>query len=269
VGGQAALPTGIDGTTPNVARMYDYALGGKNNFDVDRMAMEHLYALVPYGPRPALENRAFLGRAVRFLASSGIRQFLDVGSGLPTQGNVHEVAHAVAPEARVVYIDYDPMAVMHSKALLSGSDSVTAIQADMRHPEDILDNPEVRSLLDFAQPVAVLLVAMLHAVTDDEDPAGIVTRFREAMAPGSYLVLSHITSHQQPPAVVTNLRKVFEQAREPMVPRTLDEVMAFFQGLELVDPGLVTASDWRPDGSGVSHEPPSRLVLAGIGRKPG
>jgi hypothetical protein len=261
-----ALPQGIDATTPNVARMYDYALGGKDNFPVDREAMEQLYAVVPYGARPALENRAFLGRAVRFLANAGIRQFLDIGSGLPTKGNVHEVAHAVAPDARVVYVDYDPVAIVHSRALLADAGTVTAVQADMRRPEDILGSPEVKGLIDFTQPVAILLVAMLHLVPDDEDPAGIVAAFREATTPGSYLALSHITSHEQPPAVVTGLRKVFEQAREPMVPRGREEILAFFQGYELVEPGLVKAPDWRPDKP-ADAKPPTGLVLAGVGRK--
>jgi hypothetical protein len=267
VGEHEPLPTDVDLTTPNVARMYDYALGGKDNFAVDREVMEQLFAVVPYGPRPALENRAFLGRAVRFLANAGIRQFLDVGSGLPTVGNVHEVAHAVAPDARIVYVDYDPVAVAHSRALLAHTDSATAVQADMRRPDDILTDPAVTSLIDFTQPVAVLLLAMLHLLPDDQHPAAIVARFREAMAPGSYLVLSHITSHEQPPAVVTNLRKVFEQAREPMVPRSREEILGFLEGLELVDPGLVKVPDWRPDASGPPSQPTTGLVLGAVGFK--
>jgi hypothetical protein len=267
VGEHGSLPAGVDPTTPNVARMYDYALGGKDNFAVDREVMQQLYAVVPYGSRPALENRAFLGRAVRFLANAGIRQFLDIGSGLPTQGNVHEVAHAVASDARVVYVDYDPVAIAHSKALLSDTDRAVAIQADMRRPDDILASAAVTALLDFSEPMAVLLVAMLHLLPDDQDPDGIVARFREAMVPGSYLVLSHITSHEQPPEVVAHLKKVFEQAREPMVPRSRQEILRFLEGLELVDPGLVKAPEWRPDPAGRSKQPATGLVLAGIGHK--
>lgn len=263
-----SLPADVDITVPNIARMYDCALGGKDHFAVDRAAMEQVYAGVPYGPRPALENRAFLGRAVRFLASAGIRQFLDIGSGLPTQGNVHEVAHEVTPDARVVYVDYDPAAVAHGRALLSSNDKAVAIHADMRQPDDVLARPEVTSLIDFTEPVAVLLVAILHVLPDDEDPAGIVRRFRETMAPGSYLVVSHITSHAQPPEYINHLKAVFEQAREPMVPRSREEILRFFDGLELIDPGLVATPDWRPDDTGEGQEPPTGLILAGVGYQP-
>ncbi|MGH8823792.1 MAG: SAM-dependent methyltransferase [Jiangellaceae bacterium] len=262
------LPTGVDPTVPNVARMYDYALGGKDNFAVDRAAMEQIYATIPYGGRPALENRAFLGRAVRFLAQSGIRQFLDLGSGLPTQGNVHEVAQAVSPDVRVVYVDYDPVAITHSLALLPDPDTTTALQADMRRPDEILNHPTVASMIDFTSPTAVLLAAVLHSVTDEEDPAGIVARLRESMVPGSYLLVSHITSHDQPPEYVSHIRHVFDQAREPMVPRSRDEILAFFDGFELVDPGLVRASDWRPDAMVAADEPPTGFILGGVARRP-
>jgi S-adenosyl methyltransferase len=262
---RGSLPDSIDPRTPTNARMYDYALGGKDYYPIDREVMEQLYAVVPYGNRPALENRAFLGRAVRFLVNAGIRQFLDIGSGLPTAGNVHEVAHAIAPDAGVVYVDYDPVAIAHSRALLFHTDKATAIQADMRRPDDILTSPEVRSLIDFTQPVAVLLLAMLHLLPDDQHPAAIVARFREVMVPGSYLVLSHITSHEQPPEVVTNLGKVFEQAREPMVPRSREAILGFFEGLELIEPGLVKVPEWRPDQTDAASQPTTGLVLGGVG----
>ncbi|MGH8773769.1 MAG: SAM-dependent methyltransferase [Jiangellaceae bacterium] len=259
------LPRGVDPTVPNIARMYDYALGGKDNLAVDRAAMEQIFGVVPYGPRPALENRAFLGRTVRFLTEAGIRQFLDLGSGLPTQGNVHEVAHEVAPETRGVYIDYDPVAISHSRALLSGVDNFDAAQADMRRPDEILSDPTVTAMIDFTRPTAVLLAAVLHSVTDDEDPAGIVGRLREAMAPGSYVVISHITSHEQPAEYVTHVRKVFDQAREPMVPRSRDEILRFFDGFELVEPGLVAAPDWRPEEADNDDQPPTGFILGGVG----
>jgi SAM-dependent methyltransferase len=261
------LPRGVDPNTPNVARMYDYALGGKDNFAVDRQVMEQVYAVVPYGPRPAFENRRFLGRAVRYLAQQGIAQFLDIGSGLPTMGNVHEIAQAVNPEARVAYVDYDPVAIAHSRALLVHNPSSAAIQADMRRPKDILTNPEVVGLLDFTQPMAVLFVSMLHLLHDAEDPAGIVAQFREAMAPGSYLVLSHITSEEQPAEVVTALVEVFKQAREPMVPRSRQEILHFFEGFEVIDPGLVKAPYWRPDANEPRDERPTGLILGGVGCK--
>lgn len=259
------LPIDVDPRMPNVARMYDYALGGKDNFPADRAAMDQLFAGVPYGPRPALENRAFLGRAVRFVAEAGVRQFVDLGSGLPTQRNVHEVAQEVAPEARVVYVDYDPVAVVHSKALLGGSRSVAAIQADMRDAEDVLGRPELVNLVDLSKPVCVLMVAMLHVVPDADDPWGLVARYRDAIAAGSYLVISHITSEGQPVEYVDTIRKVFEQAREPMVPRTTAEILRFFDGFDLVEPGLVPVPEWRPDKD--LTESATGLVAGGAGRK--
>jgi len=258
------LPAGVDPSTPNIARIYDAALGGKNNFAVDREIGEQIWAIVPGGRRPALENRAFLRRAVRFLANEGIRQFLDLGSGLPTQGNVHEVAHEIAPDAKVVYVDYDPVAFAHSRALLSRTDNAIAIQADVRQPDGILTHPEVRSAIDFSKPVAVLMVAVLHVVLDEEDPAGIVARLRDAMAPGSYLVISHLTSTGQPPEGLERVKKLFEQVREPIAYRTDKEILALFEGFELLEPGLVPSPEWRPDQSDPHG---TNEVLAGVGYK--
>jgi hypothetical protein len=258
------LPAGIDPSTPNIARIYDAALGGKNNFAVDREVGEQVWAIVPGGNRAALENRAFLRRVVQFLVHSGIRQFLDLGSGLPTEGNVHVVAHAIAPDAKVVYVDYDPVAIAHSKALLARTQNAIAIQADVRRPDSILSNPEVRSLLDFSQPLAVMLVALLHGIPDEADPGGIVGRFRDAMAPGSYLVISHLTSTGQDPAVLDRVRKLFEQVREPIVYRSDKEITALFEGTELLEPGVVPAPEWRPDPPDLEG---TDTVLAGVGYK--
>ena len=192
------LTASIDVERPSQARIYDYLLGGSLNFAADREAARQLIAMVPDVPLVAQANRAFLRRGVDFLARAGVRQFLDIGSGIPTRGNVHEIARQVAPDARVVYVDIDPVAVTHSRQILAGDDRTTAIQEDARHPEHILDHPDVHRLLDLTRPVAVLLVSVLHFIADSDDPAGILARLRKAVAPGSYLVLSHVTSASRP-----------------------------------------------------------------------
>jgi len=268
-------PAGIDTSTPNVARMWDYQLGGKDNFAADRQAAEAVNealreAGAPSGRDAARENRAFIGRAVRFLAQeAGIRQFLDLGSGLPSMGNVHEIAQQVAPDARVAYVDYDPVVLVHARALLADTDRVTVVQGDLREPEGILDHPDVRKLLDFDQPVAVLLIAALHLLKDDEDPVGIVARIRDALAPGSYLALTHATreEHREGAAV---LATQFQRLRvtTPIIPRTRTEIARFFDGFELAEPGLVFPSQWRPDPPQASTDQGSAWMLAGGGRKP-
>src|SRR6266545_2612913 len=225
---------GIHVTTPNVARIYDYWLGGKDNFAADRDAAEKILTLIPEARFAARANRAFLGRAVQFLARAGIRQFLNIGTGLPTQANVHEVAHQVNPGARVVYVDNDPVVLAHARALLNDTGATVIIEADLRDPQKILEDPGLRTLIDFGEPVAVLMVAILHFITEAEDPLAIVSRFREVMVPGSYLALSEVTA-------------VYRQATAPMVPRSHAQVGAFFDGFELVEPGVVYAPQWRPD----------------------
>ena len=261
-----AVPTGFDASVPNFARVYDYLLGGKDNFAVDKAIAEQALAVAPELRVMARENRAFLRRAVRFLAGeAGIRQFLDIGTGLPTQGNVHEVAREVAPDARVVYADADPVVLVHGRALLADADKATIIQADLRRPQDLLDDPELRARIDLAEPVAVLLVAVLHAITDAEDPVGIVRRLRDAMAPGSYLVVSH-SSAEGLAEVSARVGAVLGRAA-PWVPRTRAEVLRFFGGFELVEPGLVSAPEWRPDTAGAAAQPEGAWIDAGVGRK--
>jgi hypothetical protein len=192
-------------------------------------------------------NRAFLARTVRYLAGqAGIRQFLDIGSGIPTMGNVHEVAQRAAPGTRVVYVDNDPVAVQHSRAILARNDHATAIQADLRRPREILDSPRLLGLLDLSRPVALLLVAILHFFPDADEPAALVAGLREALAPGSYVVISHGTTDGQVPGVAAAMG-YYSQATAPFQPRGHAAVAAFFQGLELVDPGLVPVPLWRPD----------------------
>ena len=248
--------TKIDTSVPNPARIYDYLLGGKDNYPADREVAEQLIAVAPVALEVVRDNRAFLRRAVSFLTGeAGIRQFIDLGSGLPTHGNVHEIARSIAPDARVVYVDNDAMVVTHSRALLAGEHTI-AVQADLREPEAIVGHPEVRKLIDFDRPVALLLLAILHFVPDDQDPHGIVARFRDALPPGSYLAISHGTTdiperHDMSPAQMAEMgarvERLYQLPNASIVSRTRAQVERFFDGFDLVEPGLVEIQRWRPD----------------------
>jgi hypothetical protein len=242
--------TAVDVTRANVARIYDYAMGGKDHFSADRAAAEEIISVYPFAPLTARESRAFVGRAVRYLAGeAGIRQFIDVGSGLPTVYNVHEVAHRIAPDARVVYVDNDPVAVSHGRALLTVGDRVKMVQGDLLQPEKIFADPEVRELIDFDEPVAILMTALLQWITNDERPFDHVAHFRRLMASGSHLVISHCLIGD-PEEDRTYRRPVEAICREmvaPLTSRTDADIMHFFDGLELVDPGLVRITKWRPE----------------------
>jgi trans-aconitate methyltransferase len=241
---------------PNPARIYDYLLGGKDNYPADREVAEQVVAIAPVTRDVVRDNRAFLRRAVRFLAKeAGIRQFIDLGSGLPTHGNVHEIAQAVALDARVVYVDNDPMVVTHSRALLA-DDRTIAIQADLRDPDAILRHPEVRAFIDFQRPLALLAMAILHFIPDDQDPKGIVARFRDALPAGSYLAISHSTrdiparpdmTAEQMTEMGKKVERLYQLTTTSIVTRTRAQVERFFDGFELVDPGLVEIQVWRPD----------------------
>ena len=258
---------GFDTGFPNVARIYDALLGGKDNYAADREAAEELLKAVPGAAQAARENRAFLGRAVRFLAGeAGIRQFLDIGTGLPTLGNVHEIAQAANPAARVVYADHDPVVMLHANVLLAKSASVEAVNADLRYPLDLLTSPAVRALIDFDEPVAVLLVAVLHFVEDSENPWKIVDCIKDHMAPGSYLALSHVTADNIPPDASAQAREIYENASAPGVARGRDDIDRFFDGLVMLSPGLVNVPAWRPDH--ITRAPRETLFYAGVGRKP-
>jgi hypothetical protein len=265
--------TTINTGVPNPARIYDYLLGGKDNFPADRQVAEQLLAIAPVARDVVEDNRAFLRRAVRVLArEAGIRQFIDLGSGLPTQGNVHEIAQAIAPDARVVYVDNDAMVVTHSRALLAG-DNTIAIQADLREPDRILGHPEVRELIDFHQPIALLLMAILHFIPDDEDPLGIVARFRDALPTGSYLAISHGTrdipvrpdmSVEEMAEMGARVEQLYQLTTASLVTRTRAQVERFLDGLDPLDPGLVEIQLWRPDDQG-SILPGG--FYGGVGRK--
>jgi SAM-dependent methyltransferase len=254
---------------PNIARVYDYLLGGAHNFVPDRESAAELLARWPDARETMIANRAFLGRAVRYLAGqAGIRQFLDVGSGIPTMDNVHAIAQQAAPDARVVYVDMDEVAVLHSRAILADNDRATAIQADLRSPQTILGHPGLHDLLDLSQPTALLLVAILHFLPDSPDtPAALVAQLRDALAPGSYLVISHGTTDGQPPHVAEALEH-YAQTTAEFQPRSHAEVLRFFDGLDLIDPGLVPVARWRPDDPGDAEHAERIAVYGGAGRKP-
>jgi hypothetical protein len=268
--------------TPAVPRIYDYFLGGKDNFAHDRAVMEEVRRHVPDAPLMARENRAFLRRAVRYLAGAGIRQFIDIGSGMPVEGgghqNLHEIAQQVAPDTRVAYVDIDPVVVSHGRALLGRSPLVAVSHGDARHPEDILADPDLREVIDLDRPVAVIMLAMLHFIDDEADPPGIVARLREAMAPGSHLVISHSTSEFDTDGRVQRAADVYKKAHSPLTLRSYAEIRRLFDGFDLLDPGLTTVSLWRPEPTPVSPwssapdtTAPSgaerQWVCAGVGRK--
>jgi hypothetical protein len=260
-------PEGVDMEIPSPARMYDALLGGGHNFEVDRRAAEMAIAKVPDLPNVALSNRAFLRRSVRFLVDSGIRQFLDIGSGIPTAGNVHEVAQQADPECRVQYVDIDAVAVAHAQAILAGNERAAAIEGDLRTPDVLLADPRLRKLIDLDQPVGVLLVAVLHLLGDADDPRGVVAAIRDAIAPGSYIVISHLTSAQRPEDAA-QLESARERTGVGIYFRSRDEIMSLFDGLTLVEPGVVELPLWRPESANDVHEEPGRsLGLAGVGRR--
>ena len=257
----------IDTSKPHPARMYDAYLGGKDNYAADRAAVRQILRAFPEVRAMARANRAFMQRAVRFLAGeAGIRQFIDIGTGIPSAGNVHEVAGQVASGARVVYVDNDPIVHVHANALLTGSGTTSIVLADLRDPEAILAHPKLRGLIDFTQPVALLLVAILHFIKDEENPAGIVATLRDAL-PGSYLALSHGTADFHPPGITDEAAATYERATAPLVLRTSAQVSAFFDGFEMVKPGLVQAPLWRPDGRAPRPKDLDKVgIYAGVGR---
>jgi SAM-dependent methyltransferase len=255
-------PPGIDVAVPNVARMYDYFLGGKENYAADRRAVEKVLALMPGSSASARSNRAFLVRAVRYLVEeAGITQFLDLGAGLPTQNNVHEVALSANPDSRVVYVDWDPVVCTHARALVQAPDKVGVVEADLRRPHEVLRHETTRALLDFDRPVAVMMVAILHFVADSDDPQGIVAQFRDATAPGSHLVVSHLTGDlvaKVRPKETEKTKEIYRGTGTPVHMRTHQEIQRLFEGYALVDPGLAWLTDWRPDQAAPAVEPTGR-----------
>ncbi|SDM80377.1 SAM-dependent methyltransferase [Allokutzneria albata] len=263
------VPPEVDPSVPSPARVYDYWLGGGHNFSADRELAEKILAIMP-GIRDATRlNRAFLRRAALFMVESGVRQFLDVGSGIPTVGNLHEIVQAVQPDCRVVYVDKDPVAVAHARLLLEDNPRTGVVQADLRDVEGILGSPEVREQIDFDQPVGLMMLLLLHFVPDSWDPVGILARYRDRLAPGSFLALSHVAGDSGA-SRLNEAVEVYKSSQNLPYVRDHDGVIRFFEGFELVEPGLVGCALWRPEGAGDVTDNPeiNALPYAGVGRKP-
>jgi hypothetical protein len=260
-------PAEVDLSRPSAARVYDYYLGGSHNLEVDRRLAREAISLWPDLPAIMQSNRAFLRRAVRYLGEQGITQFLDIGSGIPTVGNVHEVAQRRDPEARVVYVDRDPVAVAHSRAILAGNEKAVVVQGDLREPDAFLDSPAVREAIDLDRPVAVLMVAVLHFVPDDDDPQDAVTRIGARLAPGSFMAISHASAEGRPEMAGAH-QQLYSRTPTPMTMRSRAEITQFFDGFELVEPGLVWLPLWHPDTADAVEQQPERTTgFAGVGRK--
>jgi hypothetical protein len=268
------VPPGVDPTTPSPARLYDYYLGGSNNFQADRDAAEQVRAVMPELSDAAWANRGFHQRAAVWMAERGIRQFIDIGSGLPTAGNTHEAVQKVEPQARVVYVDNDPMVAAHARGLLAQDGSTEFIVGDLREPAALLGDPVLRRHLDFGQPIGLLMTAVLHFVGDGGDPWGLVRQYVTALAPGSYLALSHSTMDQLPPRMVEAGLALYANAAQPLYPRTRAEVERFFDGLELVEPfdggepAVVHVGLWGAENSETADSDGSRIYYCAVARRP-
>jgi hypothetical protein len=269
------IPPGVDVATPTPARLYDYYLGGTNNFEVDRAVAERIRALVPEISDSAWANRAFHQRAARWMAENrGIRQFIDIGAGLPTQGNTHELVQQAQPGARVVYVDNDPMVLAHARNLLAGSAGTGFIQADLREPDSVLSNPELRELIDFSEPVGLLITGVMYFVADKSDPWGIVARFVAALPSGSYLALSHLTADGKPPRAVQEGQDAYARATENLYFRSRAQVERFFEGLDLVpphpgsEPTVSYVGQWGAEDPALADGDDSSWLYCGVARVP-
>lgn len=268
------VPPGVDTSVPTAARIYDYMLRGSNYFEADEQACKRLLAAVPYAQDIAAANRGFHQRAAKWIAEHGIRQFIDVGSGLPTVGNTHEVVRDIVPDARVVYVDRDPMVELHSRALIGSTGTVSVICADLREPGAILDHPDLGRMIDFSQPVGLLMTAVFHFVSDTADPWALLSRYVDKLAPGSYLALSHLTDDYKPPAAAEGFRAVFDTATDHMYYRSRAKVERFFNGLELVPPyegapaEVTFAGYWGCEDVELADSEGSRWLYCGVAKKP-
>jgi hypothetical protein len=268
------LPEGLDIARPSPARIYDYMLGGSHHFEVDVNAAERLLSVVPEIRDTAWSNRGFHQRAASWIARQGVRQFIDIGSGLPTVGNTHDVVSKVHPDARVVYVDNDPMVELHSQAILETGGTVSVLCADLRDPEAILGHPALRSLLDPAEPTGVLMTGVMMFVADASDPWGLVSRYAHAMGPDSYLSLSHLTDDAKPPATVDAFRRIFDSATEHLYFRSKDQVARFFDGLEIIPPYADAAPEltysglWGAEDVALADSDGSRWLYCAVARVP-
>jgi hypothetical protein len=255
----------IDASRPSVARMYDYYLDGKDNFAVDRDAVARVEMVMPDVRQVARENRAFLRRAVRFMAAAGVRQFIDIGAGLPTVGNTHEIAQQAAPGSRVVYVDNDPIVLAHGRALLATDQNTRVVAADLRRPAEVIEHPETRQLIDLGQPVGVLLIAMTHFLLDAEREQ-VMHVLREAVVPGSHVAITHVTGDYHPRETVEGVERAYSATPTPIYFRTHPEILRFFDKLALVEPGMVFVDKWRPDPA-ENTPPATNWLYGGVGQK--
>jgi hypothetical protein len=268
------VPPRVDPTIPAPARLYDYYLGGSNNFEADRIVAEQLRRGLPELSDAAWANRGFHQRAAGWLADQGVRQFIDIGAGLPTQGNTHEVVQRAA-DARVVYVDHDPMVLAHASQLLSGTPATALVLADLRDPDSVLGHDNLRELIDFTEPAGLLMTAVLHFVAHSADPWGLVQRYMGALAPGSPLVLSHATGDRLPPRAIEAMLKTYENATEKLVLRSRPEVERFFTGLEMAppyegaEPGVTFTGQWGAVDPDSADSDGSRVLYCGVAKCPG